>query len=206
MPALDDCCRDFRFLLRISPSCTCSYCSGVVQGGVELIEHNLHSSLLPPRPQGGSARGLVPGTQTASTPPGHVTRVPRADGSSSLLNAPWVANRALGHGAFGAVFDVTLRTEARPRVALKICFAGARRFGIEREIGVLAEVSRRRPAPKTAPAGGLAELETFFAYRDASAVAMRLADTTLSDLAKGLRGVAMRFSEPVALYRLPDRH
>ena len=114
--------------------------------------------------------------------------------------APWVAHRALGHGAFGAVFDVTLRTEARPRVALKICFAGARRFGIEREIEVLAEVSRRRPSPKTAPVGGLAELETFYAYRDASAVAMRLADTTLSDLAKGLRGVAMRFSEPVALF------
>ena len=128
--------------------------------------------------------------------PEHVNLVarPRRD------EAPWVAHRALGHGAFGAVFDVTLRTEALPRVALKICFAGARRFGIEREIEVLAEVSRRRPAPKTVPAGGLAELETFFAYRDASAVAMRLADTTFSDLAKALRGVAMRFSEPVALF------
>ena len=61
-------------------------------------------------------------------------------------------------------------------------------------------VSAAAAAPKTAPVGGLVELETFAAYRDASAVAMRLADTTLSDLAKGLRGVAMRFSEPVALF------
>ena len=91
----------------------------------------------------------------SATTPEHVTMVPRTDGSSSLLNAPWVANRALGHGAFGAVFDVTLKGKDAQRCALKICFNGGRerRFGIEREIEVLAEVSRRRPAkPAPAPA------------------------------------------------------
>ena len=249
----------------------------------------------------------------SATTPEHVTMVPRTDGSSSLLNAPWVANRALGHGAFGAVFDVTLKGKDAQRCALKICFNGGRerRFGIEREIEVLAEVSRRRPAkpaPAPAPAaeapapapdptslppltedarslieraapleiqtenpkkgasaarfdaykgsttakefvekggtkadlkydigrgyarvldrgpplihaqarsirpaqappvdgpqsvGGLADLKAFFGYRDASAVAMRLADTTLSELAKALNAQKMRFTEPVALF------
>ncbi len=250
----------------------------------------------------------------SATTPEHVTMVPRTDGSSSLLNAPWVANRALGHGAFGAVFDVTLKGKDAQRCALKICFNAGRerRFGIEREIEVLAEVSRRRPAkpapapapaaeaPAPAPAdpstlppltedarslieraapleiqtenpkkgasasrfdaykgstnakefvekggtkadlkydiargyarvldrgpplvhaqarsirpaqappvdgpqsvGGLADLKAFFGYRDASAVAMRLADTTLSELAKALNAQKMRFTEPVALF------
>ena len=45
----------------------------------------------------------------SATTPEHVTMVPRTDGSSSLLNAPWSRIGPWARGAFGAVFDVTLK-------------------------------------------------------------------------------------------------
>jgi len=113
--------------------------------------------------------------------------------------SPWTVHRPLGHGAFGAVFDVSLEGDAR-RVALKICFREHRDFGVEREVGVLAAVAGRCASPPKTAVGRLAEPTTFFRYADASALAMRRADATLSVLAKAHGPARARFPEPVALF------